>query len=433
MVSVTNSASVPFGVKGVYVSNNTASRTHKQSKRHHFRGGRAGAAPEVRDGTPAAVGVTAGGLAGDGGPFSNTRASNFISALSCVYRAIDWVSVTVQVTPDELAGWHTWLIPAIGYEVSRGGRSFLVGRAGGPQGIMLRLGGGLSVSLPAPDSASDRVVVTGSSVWCAGRDYSTADADLAGVVLDVLGLDVTGRRVSLSRADLTADFLMSEVDAADFFALARSDAVVTRARDRSAFQRGKRWTGSKFGRQSVVLRLYDKLAEVVQKGALPAWLQLWGLDRVPDGFVVVRVEWQLRGAWLRERGIGSVADLLAGVGTLLTYLNASWFRLAGPPRGADHKRDALPVWAAVAALMASGSFSGIVGGVKLVRAVSVNLDAAMKQAAGVLAWLGSCIGHNADDGVIPDAGEVVEYVRKRVHPDWWSARVGQRMVAARYA
>jgi hypothetical protein len=225
---------------------------------------------------------------------------------------------------------------------------------------------------------------------------------------------------------------MPESDAAEFFGLARSEAVVSRARDRAAYQRGKRWTGSKFGRQSVVLRLYDKLAEVVQKGALPAWLKLWGLDAVPDGFVVVRVEWQLRGSWLRDRGVWTVADLLASVGTLLNYLNSSWFRLAGPKSGPLNKRESLPVWASIASLMASGPFSGIVGGIKLLRVPSVNLDAALAQAAGVLAWVASCLGAGADDGVIPEFSDVAEYMRRRVRPDWWSERVAKRMVAARY-
>lgn len=376
--------------------------------------------------------VGSSGVRGEGRPASNTRASNFAGGVRCLYRGLDWVSKTVQVSRDELVGLLDWLEPLVGSEVSRGGRSFLVGTAGGPHGFVLRLGGGLQIALPGRDSTSDRVVITGTSEWCAGRDNRAADAELGAVLLDVLGLDQAGRVVGLSRADVTADFLMPEEQAAEFFELVRSDAVVSRGRDLGAFRRGKRWTGSKIGKRSVVLRLYDKLTELKQKGALQEWLSLWGLDAVPDGFAVVRVEWQLRGDWLRERAVRSVAGLLGSLGTLLEYLNGSWFRLAGPPAGHVHKRETLPLWAAIASLMAAGTFAGMVGGEKVVRAVSVDLGASERQSVGVLAWLAACLADGAADGVVPELADVAEYLRRRVDPDWWSERVGRRMVAARY-
>ncbi len=378
-------------------------------------------------------GVRRGDSGGDGlPPTSNTRGSNFANGIKCLYRALDWVSLSVQINRAELVELLGWIGPAVGSEVTRGEVSMLVKAGGGAHPYILRLGGGLSIKLPGFESSSDRVVIWGTSEWCAVRDHGGTDAELARVLLDVLGLDVTGRKVSATRIDMASDFLMLEADAVEFFGLARSDAVVTRARDRSAFQRGKRWTGSKFGREAVVLRLYDKLTDAKQKHTLERWLQLWKLDAVPDGHVVVRVEWQLRGPWLRDRGIGSITDLLAAAANILGYLNADWFRLAGVPGGHLHKRETLSVWASIAALMAAGPFSGAVGGAKVVRPVSVDVGAAMAQAAGVLAWLGSCLAHDADDGVIPDLGEVAEYVRRRVDRDWWSGRVSQRMVAARY-
>lgn len=70
-----------------------------------------------------------------------------------------------------------------------------------------------------------------------------------------------------------------------------------------------------FGRDDIVLRIYDKVAEIKQQSGKTWFYKLWWQD---SG--VWRIEWQIRKNILRRFGIRTFADLNDQQGDLLRYL-----------------------------------------------------------------------------------------------------------------
>ncbi len=380
-------------------------------------------------------GVRTGGRGGDGGtPVSNTRGSNFACGSKVLYRGIDWLEKTAKVTVAELTEWLSWVGPAMGTECWHNGYSFLVVKAGYLHPYALRLGGGLTVYLPEIGGKSDRVRIMATSDWCAGRDVSALDGELDGILVQLLGITLEDRDVAISRVDACVDLLMTEQEAAEFFQLGWSGAAVTRGRDRSARRSGSRLTGLTVGRGDVVQRQYDKVVEASSRKArdLDHWLKRWGIEAVPEGCTVVRVEWQLRRKFLRSRGVSSVAELVAGAANVFGYLCGEWFRLAGPASGRFHKRETLSEWAAVQAAFVSGAWSGAVGGEKVPRRPSVDLAALSAQVLGVMSSMAAGISLTDDDGVVLEVRDVISYLLPKVDREKWRRVVADRMVAQWY-
>ncbi|HPV45207.1 MAG TPA: hypothetical protein PK056_06805 [Methylotenera sp.] len=71
----------------------------------------------------------------------------------------------------------------------------------------------------------------------------------------------------------------------------------------------------KFGTDNVVLRIYNKVDEIIEKSQKTWFFKLWGMDKD-----VWRVEWQVRKDQLRKLGIASFTDLNERQGDLLRLL-----------------------------------------------------------------------------------------------------------------
>jgi hypothetical protein len=72
-----------------------------------------------------------------------------------------------------------------------------------------------------------------------------------------------------------------------------------------------------FGKDNVVMRFYDKIAEIDQQSSKVWFYELWGQDRD-----VWRIEWQVRKDKLRDFGIRTFHDLDEFKGDLLKYLGS---------------------------------------------------------------------------------------------------------------
>lgn len=111
----------------------------------------------------------------------------------------------------------------------------------------------------------------------------------------------------LSRVDFTFDYFLSTVDFDEdcFVSLTRKDAQHRNHQKVETFQFGK----------GVLLRVYNKVAEIEEKCQKTWFYDLWGMSES-----VWRIEWQARKALLRRFGIRTFDDLEAGQGDLLRYL-----------------------------------------------------------------------------------------------------------------
>jgi hypothetical protein len=136
---------------------------------------------------------------------------------------------------------------------------------------------------------------------------------------------------TLSRVDFCFDYYLPRVDFDEdsFVSLAQKDS---QHRENGAVQTFT------FGRDDVVLRFYDKVAEISQQSGKTWFFDLWGEDRD-----VWRIEWQVRKNVLRRFAILTFDDLRDQAGDVLRYLVAEHTTLRTPT--ADQNRSRRPLHA----------------------------------------------------------------------------------------
>jgi hypothetical protein len=113
----------------------------------------------------------------------------------------------------------------------------------------------------------------------------------------------------LSRVDFTFDYNLPLVD----FNL---DSFVSRSRKDSQHRENGKVQTFTLGKGDIVLRVYDKVAEIEQESGKVWFFHLWGQKEN-----VWRIEWQVRKAILKRFGIVSFDDLQGQHGDLLRYLS----------------------------------------------------------------------------------------------------------------
>ncbi|MBU6482196.1 MAG: hypothetical protein KGS09_16825 [Nitrospirae bacterium] len=123
----------------------------------------------------------------------------------------------------------------------------------------------------------------------------------------VIGCEVQ-QPETLSRVDFCFDYSLAErdFDVDSFVSLSNKDS---QHREHGAIQTFT------FGKGDVVLRVYDKVAEIKQQSAKVWFYALWGQEEH-----VWRIEWQVRKPLLRSCGIRTFADLQEHQGRLLWFL-----------------------------------------------------------------------------------------------------------------
>ena len=126
------------------------------------------------------------------------------------------------------------------------------------------------------------------------------------------------RTEGLSRVDFSFDYHMPIIDF-------NEDDFVSRCNKDSQHRENGKVQTFTFGRGDIVLRVYDKVAEVCQQSN-KVWLYLlWGQETD-----VWRIEWQVRKDILRQFGIRTFEDLKKCQGDLLRYLSEEHTTLRVP-------------------------------------------------------------------------------------------------------
>lgn len=141
------------------------------------------------------------------------------------------------------------------------------------------------------------------------------------------------REESLSRVDFTFDYQLPILDFGQdhFVSLASKDSQY---RENGAVQTFA------FGKGDVMLRVYDKVAEIAQQSDKIWFFDLWG---VTDS--VWRIEWQIRKPILKRFGLRTFADLTDRQADLLRYLAYDHDSLRLPASDSNRSRWPLhPLW-----------------------------------------------------------------------------------------
>lgn len=137
----------------------------------------------------------------------------------------------------------------------------------------------------------------------------------------------------LSRVDFTFDYNLPSVDF-------NEDSFVSLSNKDAKYRENGKPQNFQFGRDDIVLRIYDKIAEIKQQSGKTWFYKLWGQE-----FGVWRIEWQTRKDVLRRFGIRTFADLNDQQGDLLRYLAGEHTTLRLKSDDGNRSRWALhPLW-----------------------------------------------------------------------------------------
>jgi hypothetical protein len=144
---------------------------------------------------------------------------------------------------------------------------------------------------------------------------------------------VKERSERLSRVDFCFDYYLPEIDFDE-------DCFVSRSTKDSQYRENGRVQTFCLGKRDVVLRVYDKVAEIKQESGKAWFYLLWEMDKD-----VWRIEWQVRKEVLRQFGIVTFEDLEQIQGDLLRYLAQEHDSLRVKSEDANRSRWPLhPLW-----------------------------------------------------------------------------------------
>lgn len=137
----------------------------------------------------------------------------------------------------------------------------------------------------------------------------------------------------LSRVDFTFDY---QIPALDF----EQNNFVSLASKDGQFREDSKVQTFTFGKGDVMLRIYDKIAEISQQSDKIWFFDLWGVAES-----VWRIEWQIRKPLLKRFGIRTFADLTERQADVLRYLASEHDTLRLPSQDTNRSRWPLhPLW-----------------------------------------------------------------------------------------
>lgn len=231
--------------------------------------------------------------------------------------------------------------------VELGGKEFLLGRGGTASGYPLVLDNAeQTIQCGEFNSPSFFVTYRSQALWHKGaRQLHTEFCQWA----ESLAFNQI-RSEGLSRVDFTLDVHLPMVDFDE-------DSFVTLASKDGKHRKDRKVQTFRFGEGDIVLRVYDKAAEI-REASHKTWLHdLWG--GVTED--VWRIEFQVRKDVLKRFGLRTFADLFEGCGDLLRYLVHEQTTLRVPQRDGNRSRWPLhPLWILVQEHVATLPVQGVV-------------------------------------------------------------------------
>lgn len=171
-----------------------------------------------------------------------------------------------------------------------------------------------------------------------GRD--TAYGEVKNLIENVI-FATPIQKEQISRADLFVDVVSHH----DFVPRNRDEIKYLARTGRCYEDANGKITGHVFGKKPIMLRIYNKTVELKQ--SKKNWLyDLWGVDteNVPN---VWRVEYQLRGKFLKAHQISNFKDLENSLNGLWFYLTKKWFSILTPKGKNKSRWPVKPIWAKI--------------------------------------------------------------------------------------
>jgi hypothetical protein len=224
---------------------------------------------------------------------------------------------------------------------------------------------------------------------------------------------------TLARVDFTFDYRLPVVDFDE-------DNVVTLSAKDGRYRNDRKLQTLVFGRSDIVLRIYDKIAEIAEQSHKTWLFDLWGISED-----VWRIEWQVRKEVLRRFGIRTFADLSDQQGDLLRYLAHEHDTLRLKADDGNRSRWLLhPLWLDLQQQIATLNAEGVY---REVDAGAILNERMMRMALSVYGYLKRiaavhCIQHDEPFATTDEALRRLQQMLSRVHdPLTWRTDVEKRI------
>lgn len=224
---------------------------------------------------------------------------------------------------------------------------------------------------------------------------------------------------SLSRVDFSFDYGLPEIDFDE-------DCFVTLSSKDNRHREDRKVQTFTFGKGDIVLRIYDKVAEIRQQSDKVWFYILWGRDEN-----VWRIEWQIRKNILRNFDIRTFTDLKNQQGDILRYLSHEHTTLRIPSDDNNRSRFPLhPLWLDLQNRISELDNQGVC---RVVGQPTVLEERMVRMAISVYGYLKrvaaiNCIQNNKE---IITYKEALEYLQRRINkihdPLIWSIDVQKRI------
>ena len=92
-------------------------------------------------------------------------------------------------------------------------------------------------------------------------------------------------------------------------------------------------------------RMYDKPLEIRQKSKKEWMYKIWGLKEVPEGYKIIRIEFQVRREVFKEMKIDTVEDFMDRYKNVWAYLTKKWFQMKdNPGKHQTNQRKTTKLW-----------------------------------------------------------------------------------------
>lgn len=223
---------------------------------------------------------------------------------------------------------------------------------------------------------------------------------------------------SLSRVDFNFDYKLPAIDFNEdsFISYSKKDSKHRECRAVQTFT---------WGKDDIVLRVYDKIAEIGQQSDKVWFFALWGEEAD-----IWRIEWQIRKSILKAFGIASFNELQEKQGALLHYLAHEHDTLRKPNDDSNRSRWPLhPLWVdlqeKIENLYSLPVHEGVGHDVVLnerMMNMAISVYGYLKRVAAV-----SCIQQNTEQMSFNDSVvRIVELIHKIYEPLAWQMDVEKR-------
>lgn len=226
----------------------------------------------------------------------------------------------------------------------------------------------------------------------------------------------------VSRTDWAFDYHLPDIDF-------EPSHFVSRAAKKATWEEHNTVQTIQFGRGDVVLRVYDKVAEIEQQSDKAWFFELWGTRQG-----VWRIEFQVRNERLKQGGIRTLNDLMDHQADLLHLLATGHTTLRHPNGDGNRSRWPLhPLWEDLQGRILAMPRTGLICDIDEAKPIDWMRYQNVKSIYGHLKRLGVLTFAQSNGNQIPDLGEILEELsselKRHHHPIDWKSDVEGKIKA----